>query len=749
MGIDTQRIAKTIRWRPHRITDVRHALRLTLTVLALLATLLFVAATTPHAIAYPVEDVGFSVDGFWQPEFNGERSYRWTRGAVRVRIPGFEGTSLLLVSVQLSAPQRSDATNVPATVTTYKSAPIRFDIAPEWRTYYVLIDARSPDWRIPALTITTPVWRPPNREDERELGIVFSHMSAQRLVPSHNAAFVERWMFLVSLVALTAFATRGARQWRVLPGVLTMLLAIGAIWAPVRLNQVLPTNWQIVMGLAIITLCIEGFRRYRYQVPDNAFPMIGIVGVALGTGTVWAGWVTVGAAIMISSSILAVYSRISRSSPGGSDAPAQPSSRRTWLIGLAVVILVAGILIPKNNNDGDPFHGDENGWATAGLFAFRLAFIERDIYHPFWTDNARFIAPSPLLWSHGPRFVLPHPHIGKYLFGAGLYLAGHTDLMVPAYDFTRSPAWNKAHNRIISHDVAGAARFLVTLAAIASVALIYWLGVRLGGVAVGALAAVLMITPSSMRYHAVIIMLDVPALTLGLLALALCVEMLRSWQQGNRRAIALTIACGGACGLAVGTKLNAALIVLTCLLITALFTVWRSRRFKATPFVPKRAVIAIALCAWTVFFLSNPTLYRQPVEGIRHMLDFGASIACDLAASWCHLTPTPADRIAAILFSLRDGERLASGEETIGGLPGSHVFITIGAAALAFRLSRWSGNHNAEIVLIGAWMIITLIGLTLWLPLDMFRYVMPLVPISMLLQSYGIVMLLRSMMRTN
>ncbi|MDW8234973.1 MAG: hypothetical protein RMJ54_19550, partial [Roseiflexaceae bacterium] len=61
--------------------------------------------------------------------------------------------------------------------------------------------------------------------------------------------------------------------------------------------------------------------------------------------------------------------------------------------------------------------------------------------------------------------------------------------MVPTYDYTQSPEWNKAHNRIISPDTASAARLLATLIAIASVALVYGLGVRLGGVAVGALAA--------------------------------------------------------------------------------------------------------------------------------------------------------------------------------------------------------------------------------------------------------------------
>ncbi|ABU58142.1 glycosyl transferase family 39 [Roseiflexus castenholzii DSM 13941] len=726
--------ATITQWIMRQVTFVRPMIRPILTTLALLTALLFVASTTPHSIAYPAEGIGFSVDGFWQPEFNAERSYRWTRGITRVRIPGFEDASLLLVSLQLSAPQQSGATHTPATVATDKSAPMRFSIAPEWRTYHLLIDAQSPDWRIPALMITNPTWRP--RGDERDLGIVFGHMNAQRLLPSYTAAIVERWMFLASLVALTTVATRCAPRWNLLPGILTALLVMGSLWAPVRLSQALPTNWQIVIGIAIVTLYIEGFRRYRQRMPNSIFPLIGVAGVTLGTGIVWRGWAIVGAAVMICSALLSVYTRTLRSDSGKRQSADRSSLRRLWLSGLAIAVFAGGVLIPNNN---DVYHGDENFWATTGLRAFRLAFIERDIYHPFWTEPLR-----SSLWAYSPIFALPHPQIGKYLFGAGLYLAGHTDPLIRGYDFSRSLAWNKAHNRVISPDVASAARFLVTLTAIASTVLVYWIGVRLGGVAVGVLAAALMNAPESMRYHGKIIMLDVPALIFGLLALVICAEMLRSWRQGNRRAIFLTIACGVVCGLGLGTKLNAALVVLTCLFVSVIFAVWRSRRFAVTPFVPKRAVVAIALCAWTVFFLSNPALYRQPVEGIRRMLDFGTDIGCNPELSWCHPLPTPTDRMRAIWFFLSD-----EGEVNAGGLPGSHLLLIIGAAALAVRLSRWTGSNDVEIVLISAWIIITLAGLMLWLPIGIFRYVMPLVPISMLLQSYGIIGILRSITRTD
>lgn len=81
--------ATITQWIMQQVIFVRPMIRPILTALALLIALLFVASTTPHSIAYPAEGIGFSIDGFWQPEFNGERSYRWTRGITCVRIPGF------------------------------------------------------------------------------------------------------------------------------------------------------------------------------------------------------------------------------------------------------------------------------------------------------------------------------------------------------------------------------------------------------------------------------------------------------------------------------------------------------------------------------------------------------------------------------------------------------------------------------------------------------------------------------------
>lgn len=62
-------------------------------------------------------------------------------------------------------------------VTTDIGSPLRFDIAPEWRTYHVLLNARSSD--TPAFTLITDTWRPVT--DRRDLGVLSGQLQVRRL----------------------------------------------------------------------------------------------------------------------------------------------------------------------------------------------------------------------------------------------------------------------------------------------------------------------------------------------------------------------------------------------------------------------------------------------------------------------------------------------------------------------------------------------------------------------------------------
>ncbi|MDW8213288.1 MAG: hypothetical protein RMJ55_07015, partial [Roseiflexaceae bacterium] len=249
-------------------------------IIALLATTLFVATTLPETITYRTEELGAKADGFWAPEFNGERFYRWTQDVAHFDFPAFDGTTQFVVALSLSAPQRPNAPSVAATITAGARISMHFDIAPEWRTYHVLIDTGSSHWRTPSFKLTTATWRAPR--DERDLGILVSHLTAHRLFPSYSVV-IERWLFLSSLVALIALATRDVRPTGIIPlGALATLAGL-ALLTPARLVQWTPVNWWLVIGLTVIVLIAEGIRRYHPRTLER----INRMGLSIALGVAW------------------------------------------------------------------------------------------------------------------------------------------------------------------------------------------------------------------------------------------------------------------------------------------------------------------------------------------------------------------------------------------------------------------------------------------------------------------------------
>ncbi|MDW8148131.1 MAG: glycosyltransferase family 87 protein [Roseiflexaceae bacterium] len=234
---------------------------------ALFVILSLIAAATPASIVYPIESAHFGGDGFWPPEHNGERIYRWTKGQAQVHLPGLEGTSLLRVAVQLSAPQQPEQASVAALVTTNTGLPLHFDIASEWRTYHFLIRAQPSN--VPAFTIITDTWRSPG--DRRDLGILLGQLRAIRLLPPHDRIIVERWLFLASLAALITLISWRIRQIGFIVAALAPILVLLALWAPDRFIRLLPTNWCIPAILMLIALIIESIHRYQRNTPPKNY----------------------------------------------------------------------------------------------------------------------------------------------------------------------------------------------------------------------------------------------------------------------------------------------------------------------------------------------------------------------------------------------------------------------------------------------------------------------------------------------
>jgi hypothetical protein len=362
------------------------------------------------------------------------------------------------------------------------------------------------------------------------------------------------------------------------------------------------------------------------------------------------------------------------------------------------------------------YHGDESYWVPVGVRAFRTAFIECDPDHSFWFD-------SSLL------FTSRHPQIGKYIIGTGAYLARYYDVPLFLYDFRQDKAWNKAHGRVLPSGIAGAARLPVALTGALCGAFLYWLGVQIAGPVTSILAVILFIATPVVWQHARLAMLDIPALMFGLLALNLCIRAVIALHAGATNAGVWIAACGATCGAAAGAKPNALLIPGICILALCLTGVTLPNRSGRHQLIS--GIVSLLLWIWVVFFLSNPMLYPYPVAGIQHMLELSKIVASGSRAP----LPTLASRISAVWTSLGDSGYVGS-----SGLPGSRLWLIIGTISLARGLlQRPQGAPLSALSVIALWGITSFTGITLWIPLDVNRYYLPLVPIVALLQAYGII----------
>jgi len=692
------------------------------TIIAASAVALIILALLASGLTYPVQPItpaGLAeADGFWSLEFNNERSYRWTNGHARFHLPGFETASSLYVTLNLTAPQHPGAPPVAARLQVDDSAPFHFTVAPEWRRYHILAAVTAPRWRTPVVQLTTATWTP-GVHDRRQLGIAVSEGAVQRLGSPRLLAAVERGLFLAALVALFSVIVRRPQPYGgMLAAIAVVALGMLGAWTPARLVQMLPTNWSLAGEMLAAAAAVEAVR-LRRRMPPYLLPVVAVTVAGTGTLLVAApGWVIAGAVFLICGAWLSALAP-GRSSGVRPAAPSSIPSPNPWqhvALGSIVTIALVSILVPGIADTESRYHVDESYWVSVSVQAFRTAFIERDLDHPFWFDYASL-------------HILRHPQISKYIIGAGAYLAGYHDVPMLLYNFRQDLAWNKAHGRVLPPEIIGAARLSVALTGALCGAFLYWLGVQVAGPVTGILAVVLFIATPAVWNLARLAMLDIPALMFGLLALNLGIRAVTALRTGSANAGAWIAACGAACGAAVGAKLNALLIPGICVLAIGLTGV--AHQHQSDRYTLISGVVSLLLWTWVVFFLSNPGLYSHPVAGIQHMLDMSRIVASGEFAP----LPTLASRISAVWTTLGDGGYIGS-----GGLPGSRLWLIIGAISLTRALlQRQPGAHLSALSVIALWGGVSFVGITLWISQNADRYYLPLAPIVALLQAYGII----------
>jgi 4-amino-4-deoxy-L-arabinose transferase-like glycosyltransferase len=391
-----------------------------------------------------------------------------------------------------------------------------------------------------------------------------------------------------------------------------------------------------------------------------------------------------------------------------------------------IAFIVSLLVFLVNLAAVDNYHRDEQAWSAVSAWAFR-AVLERDFGSPGWSER---------YWTFGSS----NPNVGKYLIGLSLWLNGHRDAVsevkLARWEKGRTVGWHQRRGLVPDAGTLYATRLPSAVAAAGAAALacaLASLATNPNSALAGGLAAALFVAHPLAGMMGRRAMLDMPAASLGTLAVALA--LLAGLALGRSRGRALALAAGSAlvAGLAVSTKMNALLAWAAALAVWGLAAAFHVRDRRALA-AWLGGLLLLAVVPPAVFVATNPHLWRDTAAGVREMLELS-----DVVAGYRRNNP------AAALTS--PGQKV----EAFLGFAFPHAVLGLVALlGIGFTLrDLWRGRGQFVAASRLAWAAMTCAGVALWSPLAWARYYLPAVPAVAVLGATGAVGLLETMLKKN
>jgi 4-amino-4-deoxy-L-arabinose transferase-like glycosyltransferase len=376
------------------------------------------------------------------------------------------------------------------------------------------------------------------------------------------------------------------------------------------------------------------------------------------------------------------------------------------------------------------FHMDETGWVLASNRVVSQSFLQRD-------------STGPNLPGEGSHYGWPNPPVGKYLMGAAIRSRIETPEISlsgtqwPTYD--RPIIANIASRQIPPLEILTAARLPMAVLGAATCLTVFFLGRLAWGTRAGLLATCLLALNALMLTSSRRAMVDSPAIffsSFSILLAALLIERRTNLQTSSAKPgssdVGRMFGLGLVLGLALASKLNALVAAVVCVASLVLIPSGRERLRLAV------AATVILIVAAVTFIAVNPFLYENPLSGSWSMLTFA------------YYEPGIEELAARGWFVFR---RLFLGEtdpqgltyltvHSWTGLPLEWVALPFGLGlALTGLLKRREAGMRAmrprseRVILL--WWVVSVAGITSWLPQDWERYYLPALPPTVLLVARG------------
>jgi 4-amino-4-deoxy-L-arabinose transferase-like glycosyltransferase len=413
-------------------------------------------------------------------------------------------------------------------------------------------------------------------------------------------------------------------------------------------------------------------------------------------------------------------------------------------------ITLSGCLIVLLINLGSLkfFHNDEANFIRISQFAFPTFFIERDFEDKRWRK-------------HFNGFGRLNPQVAKYIMGSSLWLHGYSSFDgVKSWNGEKDIEWHVEQGIVPSPGEVYAARLpiailsaitamlvglitFMTLAHYVRSPCIRWLG-GLGSV-------VFFLSHPTIWAYSHRAMLDMPALFFSCLSIVLIIKAMSLHLDNTGSKGYLFSALGAATiGLAISTKLNAALIGFTVGLVFIVFFLLE-KKVHSRPMVKHIGrwiphILFLTVLPIAIFILSNPFLYKHTLKRLALMRGVSDRIADRRGHQTDSALFTLQERLDAFV------QQATGGIDNLLRIPSVGIdllFISIGFFVLLRGLyrsrSQMLSRKSVITIVLAAWVLVTVIGVIWWTPLSWDRYYTPSVPAFAILKglalAYGVILL--------
>lgn len=286
------------------------------------------------------------------------------------------------------------------------------------------------------------------------------------------------------------------------------------------------------------------------------------------------------------------------------------SLKRATLLTAIVIGIISFAIFSRDLSSYSFYHGDEGFWIETGKWTVQKFLIERDFSQEQW-------------WSKELRsFGAVNPNFGKLIIGGSLCINQHCHFSgLPKWDFSQPDAWNIKEGHAAPSDELAIARSAIVLTTALSAIVLFTTTVITArwSLLAGIFACIAFLSHPLVVTLGRQVMLDMPAILFSLLAISITYKSLISnTDKYTTIWFFLTALCSG---LAISTKLNAGLILITIIII-GIINALIHRNSKAYLFLAINVIIPPL-----IFLALNPQLWPNVLNGIKAMWAFNQSIA--------------------------------------------------------------------------------------------------------------------------